>query len=103
MVEPRPNATSNPNIPPMCTRGTHSIETAGTGSTDGAKDATRGPMAPCVSGTTLGVPVVPLVKSTTASSPGAGSLVLAPSPGGAVNRAAGPSTGSRPDAAAAAA
>ena len=26
----------------------------------------------------MGVPVVPLVKSTTASSPGAGSLVLAP-------------------------
>jgi hypothetical protein len=52
------------------------IETAGTGSTDGAKEATRGAMAPWARGTTLGVPVVPLVKRTTASSVGAGRFRL---------------------------
>ena len=40
-------------------------------------DAILGAIAPCVRGTGLGVPVVPLVKRTTAASVGAGSVIAA--------------------------
>ena len=76
MVDPFANATNNPSIPPMCTRGTDMIDTEGMGSTSGANAAIRGATTPWVSGTAFGVPVVPLVNSTTASSPAAGSVGL---------------------------
>ena len=65
-------------MPPMCTKGTHMSDTDGTVSTAGAKAATFGPNSPWVRATALGVPVVPLVNSTTASSLGAGTRVGSP-------------------------
>ena len=58
----------------MWTIGTHINETDGAtaGSKGGAKAAMRGPSRPWVKGTALGVPVVPLVNRTTASSSGPG-------------------------------
>ena len=74
VVDPFASATNRPSIPPMCTRGTDMMDTEGIGSTSGANAVIRGPTTPWVRGTALGVPVVPLVNSTTASSPAAGSV-----------------------------
>ena len=103
MVDPFASATNRPSIPPMCTSGTDMIDTEGIGSTSGANAVIRGATMPWVSGTALGVPVVPLVNNTTASSPGAGSVRFAIVPGACDQGSPEPNTGSIPASAATAA